>query len=79
MVKTDKIDTLIKEYENHSISDHDTDKLVKLAVERELDKKKVLNQPIAVYDKKTGKIFAEYGDGRKVEIGQGSNKKFRNN
>ena len=42
----------------------------RLAVEAELRKKKILEQPIAKYDLKTGKVFMEHSDVTKVEVGE---------
>ena len=42
----------------------------RLAVEAELRKKKILEQPIAKYDLKTGKVFTERRGGTKVEVGE---------
>ena len=40
------------------------------AVAAELRKKKILEQPIAKYEAKTGKVFMEDSDGTKVEDGE---------
>ena len=42
----------------------------RLAVEAELRKKTILEQPIAKYDLKTGKVFMEHSDGTKLDVGE---------
>lgn len=42
----------------------------RLAVKTELEKKRALNQPIARFDPKSGKVYMEYADGRKTLIGK---------
>ena len=39
------------------------------AVAKELEKKKVLHQPIARFDFKTGQVYMEYSDGSKNILG----------
>ena len=51
------------------VTDADVVKRVKNAVRIEIEKRKTMNLPIAVYDAKTGKIYAENSDGSKREIG----------
>ena len=41
----------------------------RLAVKAELEKKRVLNQPIAKFDPKTGKVYLENADGTATEMG----------
>jgi len=41
-----------------------------LAVSTELQRKRAMNQPIAKFDKKTGKVYLENGDGTIKEIGR---------
>lgn len=48
------------------ISDENVIKRAKAAVKIELEKKRVLDIPIAVYDRKTQTIFYERSDGTKV-------------
>lgn len=43
-------------------------KKARLAVATELRKKKILKQPIAKYDPKSGKIFLMHGDGTREEF-----------
>ena len=42
----------------------------RLAVKRELEKKRILNQPIARFEPKSGKIYMEYADGTKALVGE---------
>lgn len=42
----------------------------RLAVSTELQRKRAMNQPIAKFDKKTGKVYLENGDGTIREIGR---------
>lgn len=42
----------------------------RLAVAAELKKKRVLNQPIARFDPKTGKIYMEHSDGSITDVGK---------
>ena len=42
----------------------------RLAVKRELEKKRILNQPIARFDPKSGKVYMEYADGSKVLVAE---------
>ena len=42
----------------------------RLAVSTELQRKRAMNQPIAKFDKKTGKVYLENGDGTIKEIGR---------
>ena len=40
------------------------------AVAKELEKKKVLHQPIARFDAKTGQVYMEYSDGSRSILGK---------
>ena len=44
------------------------------AVKTELEKKRVLDQPIARFDPKSGKVYMEYADGSKTLIGEAMRK-----
>ena len=55
--------------ENREISDKEADKRVKIAVKIDMEKKKAMNIPVAVFDSETGKIYAEYSDGTRVLMG----------
>jgi len=52
-----------------NISDADTVKRVKSAVKIELEKRKAMDLPIAVFDEKTGNVYAEYNDGTRILMG----------
>lgn len=41
----------------------------RLAVSTELQRKRAMNQPIAKFDKKTGKVYMQNSDGSKTEFG----------
>ena len=41
-----------------------------LAVKNELEKKRLLNQPIARFDPKSGKVYMEHADGTKTLVGE---------
>lgn len=56
-------------YDNTNITDADVVKRVRSAVEIDIAKKKAMNAPIAVYDHETGKVYAEYSDGRRILMG----------
>lgn len=56
--------------ENSIPSDGVVVKHARLAVAAELRKKKLLKQPIAKFDPKTGKVFLLHGDGTCEEVGQ---------
>lgn len=45
-------------------------KNARLAVAAELRRKKILKQPIAKYDPKTGKVYMLHSDGTRVEVGE---------
>lgn len=45
-------------------------KNARLAVAAELRRKKILKQPIAKYDTKTGKVYLIHGDGTREEVGE---------
>ncbi len=48
----------------------------RLAVKQELEKRKLLGQPIAKVDPKTGRIYIEFGDGSTKEYGKVSRQRF---
>lgn len=45
-------------------------KNARLAVSTELQRKRAMNQPIAKFDKKTGRVYLENSDGTVKEIGR---------
>lgn len=48
----------------------------RLAVAAELKKKKILKQPIAKFDLKTGKVYLLHSDGTREEIGKVGRKRY---
>lgn len=46
----------------------------RLAVKNELEKKRLLNQPIARFDPKSGKVYMEHADGTKTLVGEAMKK-----
>lgn len=52
------------------ISDEAVVKRANAAVKLELEKKKVLDVPVVVYDRKTQTIYQENSDGTRVEVGK---------
>lgn len=54
------------------ISDEQVVKRAKAAVEIELEKKKALDIPVAVFDRKTQTIYQKNSDGTKVAIAKGA-------
>lgn len=56
-------------YDNTTLTDADVVKRVKTAVKIDIEKKKAMNAPIAVYDHETGNVYAEYSDGRRILMG----------
>lgn len=56
-------------YDNSNISDKDVVKRVKSAVKIDMEKRKAMNAPIAVFDAESGNVYAQYNDGTRVLIG----------
>ena len=56
----------MKEY----ISDEQVVKRANVAVKIELEKKKAMDVPIAVYDRKTQTVYEENSDGSRKEVGK---------
>ena len=54
---------------NREISDKEVVERVKSAVKIDIEKKKAMNVPVAVYDTETGNVYAEYNDGTKILMG----------
>lgn len=52
------------------ISDEQVVKRANAAVKIELDKKKALDIPVAVFDRKTQKIYKKNSDGSTIEVGE---------
>lgn len=53
---------------NDNITDAESVKRVKSAVKLEIEKKRAMNMPIAVYDAESGTVYATYKDGRRVAM-----------
>lgn len=51
-------------------------KNARLAVAAALKKKKILMQPIAKYEPKTGKVYFVYGDGTREEVAETGRKRY---
>lgn len=52
------------------ISDAQVVKRAKAAVKIELEKKKAMDIPVALYDRKTGEIYEENSDGSRKVVGK---------
>ncbi len=57
------------EYDTTQITDADVVKRIQNAVKIDIDRRKAMNAPIAVYDPDTGNVYAEYGDGKRILMG----------
>ncbi len=70
-------------YDNTKITDADAVKRIRTAVKINIEKRKAMNAPVAVYDPETGNVYAEYSDGKKFLIGnrikRGSYSEQKNN
>lgn len=51
-----------------TITDEQVVERARIAVEIALMKHKALGVPFVDYDRKTGKVYQEYNDGRRVEV-----------
>lgn len=56
-------------YDSTNITDADVVKRIKSAIKIDIEKRKAMNAPIAVYDPETGNVYAEYSDGKKIFMG----------
>lgn len=56
--------------EDKILSDGVVVRNARLAVAAELRRKKILKQPIAKYDLKTGKVYLLHSDGTREEVGE---------
>lgn len=56
--------------EKDYISDEQVVKRAQAAVRIELEKNKAMDIPVAIYDRKTQKIYQVNSDGTKIEIGE---------
>ena len=54
---------------NREVSDKEVVERVKSAVKIDIEKKKAMNVPVAVFDAETGNVYAEYNDGTKILMG----------
>lgn len=57
------------EYDNTRITDADVVKRIQSAVKIDIEKRKAMNAPIAVYEPETGNVYAEYSDGKRILMG----------
>ena len=48
----------------------------RLAVAAELKKKRILKQPIAKFDPKTGKVYLLHSDGTREEVGEATRGRY---
>ena len=53
----------------NNITDADVVKRVKSAIKFDIEKRKAMNVPVAVFDAETGNVYAEYNDGTRVLMG----------
>lgn len=52
------------------MEDRETNRRVSKAIQLDIEKHKVMNKPIAVYDKDTGKVYAVRADGKREVLGK---------
>lgn len=60
--------------QERALTDQESVFRVQKAVELELEKRKAMNLPIAVFDEKDGKVYACYPDGTRIEMGDLDNR-----
>lgn len=48
-----------------SMEDRETNRRFSKAIQLNLEKRKIMNKPIAVYDKDTGEVYAVHNDGKR--------------
>ncbi len=65
-----KISRSVVAEKERMLSDAESVRRAKKAVELELEKRKALDLPIAVFDQKEGKVYACYPDGTKVVMSE---------
>lgn len=58
------------------MEDSETNRRVSKAIQLDIEKRKIMRKPIAVYDKNSGKIYAVHNDGQKEEMGQIERKRY---
>ncbi len=51
-----------------NLTDAESVRRAKKAVELELEKRRALDLPIAVFDKASGKVYACYSDGTRIDM-----------
>ena len=56
-------------YDSTDITDADVVRRIQSAVKIDIEKRKAMNAPIAVYEPETGNVYAEYSDGKRVLMG----------
>lgn len=56
-------------YDSTNVTDADVVKRIQNAVKIDIEKRKAMNAPIAVYDAETGNVYAEYSDGKRILMG----------
>lgn len=56
-------------YNSTDVTDADTVKRIQSAVKIDIEKRKAMNAPIAVYEPETGNVYAEYSDGKRILMG----------
>lgn len=52
------------------MEDRETNRRVSKAIQLDIEKRKIMNKPIAVYDKDTGEVYALHNDGKKEVMGK---------
>lgn len=52
------------------MEDRETNRRISKAIQLDIEKRKIMNKPIAVYDKDTGEVYALYNDGKREVMGK---------
>lgn len=58
------------------IEDRETNRRVSKAIQLDIEKRKIMNKPIAVYDKDTGEVYAVHNDGKREVMGKVERKRY---
>lgn len=58
------------------MEDRETNRRVSKAIQLDLEKRKIMNKPIAVYDKDTGEVYAVHNDGKREVMGKVERKRY---
>lgn len=58
------------------MEDRETNRRVSKAIQLDIEKRKIMDKPIAVYDKNTGKIYAVHNDGKREVMGHIERKRY---